>query len=64
MKKCTNLITDFLIKNNIKETDLKTNRKILRELLMILKGKHNISLRKIAKELNLNRETIRKLYKS
>lgn len=64
MKKCTNLITDFLIKNNIEKTDLKTNTKILRELLMILKGKHNISLRKIAEKLNLNRETIRKLYKS
>lgn len=43
-------------------TDLKREKRKLKELVIILKKQYNISLRNIAKELHMGRETIRKLY--
>ena len=43
--------------NNLKKDKIK-----LKELIMILKIEHNISLRKISDKLKIGRETIRKIY--
>ncbi len=56
------IINNFLIENNIKQIDLKNNNNKIKELIIMLKEKHHISLRKIAKELGLNREVIRRIY--
>ncbi len=56
------IINKFLIENNIKQIDLKDNNNKIKELIILLKEKHHISLRKIAKELGLNREVIRRIY--
>ena len=56
------IINKFLIENNIKQIDLKNNNHKIKELIILLKEKHHISLRKIAKELGLNREVIRRIY--
>ena len=56
------IINKFLIENNIKQIDLKNNKNKIKELIILLKEKHHISLRKIAKELGLNREVIRRIY--
>ena len=61
-KICKDIIKEFLMENNLELNDLKKEKTKLRELIIILKGEHNISLRKIAEEIKLNRETIRKLY--
>ena len=57
-----NLIEEFLLKNNIKLIDLKDNDEMTEKLIVWLKDCNNISLRKIANELNLNREKVRKIY--
>ncbi len=54
-----NVIHNFLLKNNI---NLYNNQSKLSELVVLLKEKYNIPLRKIARELNMNREKIRKIY--
>ena len=56
-----NIIKCFLRENHIELNGLKKDNLLLNELIVKLK-KHNISLRKIAKETNINREKIRKLY--
>lgn len=60
---CKNVISDFLIKNNIELIELKGNKKRLRELLIILKNQYNVSFRKISQEIGINRETLRNIYK-
>ena len=55
-------IEDFLIKNNIKTTQIGENEDVLQEFVTILKNKYNISLRKISEDLNINREKIRRIY--
>lgn len=55
-------IEDFLIKNNIKTTQIGENEDILKEFINILKNKYKISLRKISEDLNINREKIRRIY--
>ena len=42
---------------------LKVDNRKLRELIKMLKQKSSCSLRKIAECTNINRETIRKIYK-
>lgn len=59
---CEEIIEEFLIENKMKLNEVKKNKGKLRELVIILKREYNISLRKIAKEIKLNRETVRKLY--
>ena len=60
---CRNIINNFLIENNMKLENIKKDTTKLRKLIIILKNEYNISLRCIAKELNINREEIRKIYK-
>ena len=55
-------IEDFIIKNNIKTTQIVENEDILQEFVTILKNKYKISLRKISEDLNINREKIRRIY--
>lgn len=61
---CKTLINKFLTDNNISIEGLKKDNKKLRELLILLKGEYQISLRKISAELNIGRETIRNLYRT
>ena len=56
------IIKKFLKENEMELTDLKREKRNLKELVIILKKQYNISLRNIAKELHMGRETIRKLY--
>ena len=62
-KNCKNIIKEFLLENNLELDNIKKDRKKLKELIIILKSDYNISLRKIAEEIGLNRETVRKIYK-
>lgn len=59
---CDNVIKSFLQKNNIDLVELENNKIKLKELITLLKDNYNISFRKIAKEINLNREKIRRIY--
>ena len=56
------IIKKFLKENEMELTDLKREKRKLKELVIILKKQYNISLRNIAKELHMGRETLRKLY--
>lgn len=58
-----NVVKSFLLKNNLKCSEIKKDTKKLSELISILRKNYNISLREIAKELNVDRERVRKLYK-
>lgn len=57
-----NAIKEYITKNGVNLIELKKDNKMLKELIILLKDKYNISLRKIAKELNIGRETIRTIY--
>lgn len=59
---CREVVEEFLNINSIGKYELKRNACKLKQLINILKNEHNISLRQIAKELNINREKIRKTY--
>ena len=61
-KICEEIITEFLRENDIELSYLKKDKIKLKELITILKEDNNISLRLIARKINLNRETIRRLY--
>ena len=61
-KLCQSIIKNFLIENNIELESLKREKAKLTELIKILKNEANISLREIAKNMNLNRETVRRIY--
>lgn len=61
-KVCENIIKDFLKENNIEMSELKYNKENLKNLIILLKEKNHISLRNISKELNIGRETIRRIY--
>ena len=56
------IIKKFLQENNIGLLDLKKDKTKLKELIIILKEKYEISLRNIAKAIDLSRETVRNLY--
>ena len=62
-KKITeDIIKRFLKENNMELPALKKDKTKLKELIIILKEKHEISLRNIAKAIDLSRETVRNLY--
>ena len=61
---CKKMIEDFLLENNITLNELKADKENLRRLIILLRNKYNISLRKIAEEVNVNREKVRRLYNS
>ena len=50
------------MENNLELDNLKKDKRNLRKLIILLKVEYNVSLRKIAEELRLNRETIRRIY--
>lgn len=56
------VIEKFLEKNRINLIDLKNNTQKLKEITKLLKDKYKMSFRKISKEININREKIRKIY--
>jgi len=61
---CREVINEFL---KVNQTDLEIitdNRKLLRKLIIDLKNNYEISLRSIADELGMARETIRNIYRS
>lgn len=60
---CKNVISSFLVENNIDLIELKSDKQKLRELLIILKNQNNISFRKISQEIGINRETLRNICK-
>ena len=62
-KICKNIIDTFLLEHNMDLTKLKNDKLKLRDLLIILKNDYNISLRKISQILDINRETLRNIYK-
>ena len=59
---CKKIINDFLEDNNINLMDMKNNKVKLQQIIRNLKNEYNISLRIIAEELNIGRETVRKIY--
>lgn len=59
---CNNGIQKFLRENDVTLINVVNNKIKLKELVTVLKDKYNISLRKIAQELNLDREKIRRIY--
>ena len=62
-KKITeDIIKRFLKENNMELPALKKDKTKLKELIIILKEKQEISLRNIAKAIDLSRETVRNLY--
>lgn len=61
---CQKVIEEYLLKNNIDLNDLKKDTKKLRDLIILLKNQYNISLRRIAEKIKINREKVRQIYKS
>ena len=61
-KLCKDTIEEFLNNNNIKFDELNNEKDKLKELIIMLKDNYNFSFRKISKELNINREKLRKIY--
>ena len=61
-KVCEEIIQEFLIKKGIEINELKKDKEKLKELIMLLKTKYNISLRKISEKIKIGRETIRRIY--
>ena len=61
---CKKLVKEFLERNLLILDDLnkRNNSNKLKELLVILKEQHNISFRTIEKEIQINRETLRRKY--
>jgi len=59
---CRSVIQEFLQKNNMNLVDLKSDNIKLKELISVLRKKYNISFRKIAKAINLDREKVRRIY--
>lgn len=56
------IIDDFLKENKMQINELKADKEKLKHLVIILKEEYHISLRKVAKEINIDRETIRRIY--
>ena len=59
---CQEVISKFLLKNNMDLSDLKNNKKELKDIIMILKNIYHFSLRKISMEIGLSKDTICRIY--
>ena len=59
---CASIINKYLNENNCSIEELKKNKQKLYSLIVLLKKDYKISLRNIAMTLNINRETVRKLF--
>lgn len=56
------IVEIYLREKNLQLSDLAQNENYLKDLIILLKNKYGISLRKISKTININREKIRRLY--
>lgn len=56
-------IEEYMKINNVKFETLKNDRKILKEIISILKNNYDLSLRKISSYINVGRETVRNIAK-
>ncbi|MBR3134498.1 MAG: transposase [Clostridia bacterium] len=63
-RECKNIIFKFLVDNKVTIKEIKMNKDIMKKIIVTLKDENNISLRKIAELLEVNRESIRKIYNS
>lgn len=61
-KICKDVLAEFLQNNNINLLQLKNDKIKLKKLVILLKEKYNVSFRKISKEININREKLRRIY--
>ena len=59
---CKLIINNYLIKNNCSMEELKKNKQKICRLIIVLKKDYEMSLRNISIALNMNRETVRKLF--
>ena len=59
---CKKVIGRFLSENKKEMEDIKKDKVKLKEIIVILKDKYHISLRTIAEEIEVNRESVRKIY--
>ena len=59
---CAMVVKKILQENNCNMEQLKKDKKNLQRLIVTLKRDYNISLRDIAINLNINRESVRKIY--
>lgn len=57
------IIKTYLIENNMKKEDLIRHKENLKELIVMLRKNNKISFRKMEEELEISRETLRKLIK-
>ena len=56
------IVNDFLKQKGLQLKDLETNKQNLKELLILLRKKHNISFRVISDIIHINREKLRTEY--
>lgn len=56
------IVNDFLKQKGLQLNDLETNKQNLKELLIVLRKKHNISFRIISDIIHINREKLRTEY--
>lgn len=63
-KRCKDVINEYLCENKLNLINLKDNENKLRDLIILLKNQYNISLRKIAEEIGIDREKVRLIYKN
>jgi len=61
IKTCSEIVEEFLCDNNLKKEYLTNEKEKLQELIKILKIDNKISFRRIAQEININRESLRQL---
>ena len=59
---CSKIIETYLKENMIDLKSIRLSKDKLKELIVFLKDENKISLRKIAQEIEISRETVRKLY--
>ena len=56
------IVNDFLKQKGLQLKDLETNKQNLKELLILVRKKHNISFRIISDIIHINREKLRTEY--
>ena len=61
-KNYTKAIEDFFIKNNIKLEELKDDKALLKEFIILLKDNYHLSFRKISNLIKYSKDKIRKIY--
>ena len=62
-EECEKFINDYLRDNNLEIEEIIKHKNELSEIVRVLKMEFGLSLRNIAKKLNIGRETIRKIFK-